>query len=151
MEDFKSILEDKLNYIIVFCTGKLKYYHYKTIKNYIFYLDKIPNKEDKEKIFEILNEYLELIKNEPNPTRDLAIEYFQNYIQPVSRFYENYFDFAPMLNLWIAIYWILIICGIEYMLHFYSLVIMITCLLIFSYFLFIHFNKLKRKVYGFMW
>lgn len=151
MTDKKIFLENKLNDVMHSCTGNLKYYHYRTIKNYIYYLDKFYTEENREKIFEQINEYLDVLKNEPNPDRKAAIEYFNKYVKPISIYYAESFSFVSMIDFRIALFYMFGLFLLERFLQFSNIAIIISMSLIGVYLLFIFYKKMKKKVYGFMW
>jgi hypothetical protein len=151
MGDLKMNLESKLKVALSFSNGKLKYYHYRSVNNFIFHLNNIKNETDKEKIYLLINEYLDIIKNEPNPDRNVAINFFENYVRPVGKYYEDDFNFVPMFSLWIASFWIITFLFIEYIFNLPFVVMFMTGFLIFIYYIYILVKRMNNKVYGFMW
>ena len=150
MNNLKETLEIELDEVLQQPLNKKKYYHYRSIDNFLFYLDQIENKDEKEKIFSILYEYLEILKT-TIIDRGESITLFNKYIRPVGKFYEKSFHFMPVFGVLAAGFWILLFSLIQYMFKLTPLFYLFTVLPILLYYLYCLRKTLDKKVYGLMW
>lgn len=150
MDNLKEILEIKLDEVLQRSHNKKKYYHYRSIHNFLFYLDQIKKQQEKEKIFSILNEYLELLKIGV-VNREESVTLFNQYIRKVGKFYEDNFQFMPAFGIFTTIFWSLFFSLIQYLFQLTLLFYLFTALPILLYYLYNLKKRINHKVYGLMW
>ena len=80
--------------ITLYPKSKLKYIHYKTVRNFIFHFEDLNDGFQKNEIAKSLNEYMELLSQ--SAIIDNAIEareIFQKYLQPIGIIFEEQLNF----------------------------------------------------------
>ena len=105
----------------------------------------------KEKLYLILTEYLERVREEP--IRDLkeCASLFDEFIRPVGSVYERAFGFMPTISLWVIIFWIFFIFGFLYLLNLSIIFYWIAGLPLLIYYFYIRKKRIEKKVYGLEW
>jgi len=125
---------------------KKKYYHFRSIDNFIYHIN---NKKLSNKKF-VINKLLEFIEFlEINTIHDSLI-IFNNFLKPVGDLYEKNLNFFIMARPWILNIWICILGAFFLMLknnvyvNFFVLVLFLFCI-------YLAYKVYKKKVYAFMW
>ena len=128
-----------------------KYYHFRSIGNFIYFFDELGNNQVKEKVYFTIIEYLDLVKDEPIYDINECITVYEEYIKPIGSLYENAFGFMPAISLWVVIFWVACLYGILYLfsasMNFYIIIGIIPS----GYYLYFLKKKSERKVYGLKW
>ena len=75
-----------------------QFYHLQSTANFIAFIDKLKSKSERERVYHILNNYLDVVQQEPVENAAMSMELFNEFIRPVGRIYEVEFDFMPMIN-----------------------------------------------------
>ena len=119
--------------------NKLKYIHYKSVRNLLFQLDKFPDNHDKNKIIELLEEYINYIDEYPVITKSTdSLQLYTDYIQPVTELYRPYVNFhvtiKPLNLLIILIPVFLILFLFKIPISIYIYIIIFAALIIFRHF-----------------
>ena len=74
--------------------NRLKYIHWKSVRNFIYHLNNFPDNPDKSKIEIRLLEYIEIVdKSSVINTSQDSLNLFNAYLQPTGKLYEHYLDF----------------------------------------------------------
>lgn len=122
-------------------------YHLRTVTNYIRYFDKLENPE-KEKVFDLLHDYLSLIEEKWGPEREESLDLFRKFISPLIVCYEH-LGFTTYIGIWILLIWLLIIETGLYFLT-YNVIILILATIPFAfYYRFMKIKMSNGKVHGF--
>lgn len=151
MINHKESLEEKLNEVMGQPFIKRKYYHHRSIENFIHFFNKVSSVQEREKIFFILNEYLDAVKQEPVEDASASLDLFNEYIRPIGKIYEEDFDFMPMINLWVICFWIAVAFLAIYTFNLSFIFYLITGIPLLAYYLFVLKKRISKKVYGCMW
>ena len=128
-----------------------RFYHFRSIQNFLYYFDDIESGQLKEKVYSILIEYLDLVKSEPIEDIHQCIILFDEYIRPVGTLYENAFKFMPVISLWVLIFWAIVLSAILYMFNLSMGFYFVIGILFFGYFFYFLKKKWGKRVYGLKW
>ena len=147
IEEIKTKIDSAFSKI---AKNKWRYFHRKSTYNFIFHLNNIDKHRDKEKILEIIYNYLiEIERLEEVVDIQYSQYLFSEYIGEIAPIYENELGFRPIfaskaLIIFVPMLIILLIVIYEYPFIFYSVVIFLVLFLM---------KKLlklsEHKVYGF--
>jgi hypothetical protein len=147
--DNKSDLQRKLNDLIAQDICSEKYCHLKSVSNFIYSYDKI-NATEKERVFLLLDNYLEIIKEQPAFDATSSLELFNEFIRPIGVLYQETLSFMPMINLWVVGFWLFVLFIGLYIFHVPIVGYFIAGIPIFSYYMYVFIKRVNKKVYGFM-
>lgn len=147
----KQDIQSKLNELINEKCVKKRFYHFRSVQNFIYFFDELENTQLKEKTYLILIEYLSLVKNEPIEDIHQCTMLFDEYIRPVGSLYENACGFMPVIRLWVLIFWGVFLFGILYMFNLSITFYCIIGLILSGYYFYFFKKKLEKKVYGLKW
>ena len=141
-------LVEKYNYLIENYPFKSKYYHLRSLNNFIENFDNIKDYNDKEKAFELLDNCLNYsIDNEINNLNECKIIY-KEFIVNIGKLYKKNMNFKMTFHTSS----VLINCFVVSLICVYlkaNILIFITVFIAHSYFLFsVYSNKKKNIVYG---
>jgi len=97
MDESNQLIE-KFNFIVNHMPHKNKYYHLKSMYNFLQHFNEIPDRERKEKVFNSLNEYLNYItENDIVSTKECRHVFF-TFIEPVGLIYKKCCGFSYILR-----------------------------------------------------
>lgn len=144
-------LDLKLKEILQKVDSNKKYYHYRTINNFIFFMKEIKLTNEREKIYFSLNKYLEVVNENPLEDASDSLQIFHNHIRPIGKLYEDFFGFVPMINLSTIAFWYGILALLLYVINAGFLFYIITATPLAAYYSFISFKRINKKVYGYMY
>lgn len=147
----KQDIQFKLNELIHEKGIKERFYHFRSIQNFIYFFDDLESSQLKEKTYLILIEYLDLVKNEPIEDIHQCTALFDEYIKPVGSLYESAFGFMPAISLWVLIFWGIFLFGVLYMFNLSIIFYCIIGILLSGYYFYFLNKKLGKKVYGLEW
>jgi hypothetical protein len=147
ISDIKFQIENLKNNI---SKSNRKFYHFRSVSNFLFYFDKVNNKEDRDFITEKLNGFLIYIGNNNVENVHQSLTLFNEYLKPIGELFEKIFHFFVMIEPWI------LNIGIGFVFIIFWLTNSITYFLIFLFPLslfcfYLGVKVYKRKVYAFMW
>lgn len=130
--------------------NKKKYYHFRSVSNFLFYTEMLNNKEDKAFVVEKLNGFTTYIENNRIDNVHDSLAMFKEYLKPIGEFYEKEFGFFVMIKPWILNIWIILFLIVFWVLQnrFYFIIFLIPVTL-FCFYLAV--KVYKKKVYAFMW
>jgi hypothetical protein len=144
----KEIFE-KYQYLKSEMPHKRKYYHLKSIKNFIDHLNEFVSISDKKVAEELLSNYLEFVIHKEKINQGEAKKIFVNHILPIGKLYSYHLNFSFILQFSSVVFFglllvfLLFLFGTPYMILFF-LVLLILIYLINRY------RKLKSgRVYGY--
>lgn len=129
---------------------KWKYFHKKSICNFINYLPKINSQEEKIEIKEIISNYLDAMDTEcENIDMDLSQALFNTYVIKLIQKYDLKYSFVPVFGMNVVLVFVSILLFLFYLLL--TKVYLLTALsIIVGLYVGRIFVKLaQRKVYGF--
>lgn len=147
----KQNLQNKLNAINDLENINKKYYHLRSIGNFIYHFDDLGNIELKEKVYLILLEYLEIVKENPIENLQECTALFDDYIRPVGDFFEHSSGFMPMISNWVIIYWIIFFCLLFFAFNLSIIFYAVIGALFLSYYFYIRKKKAENRIYGLGW
>ena len=128
-----------------------RFYHLRSIQNFIHFFDELENIQLKEKVYSILIEYLEVVKKEPVEDIQHSTALFDEYIRPVGNLYEKTLGFMPMISSWVIIFWCICLFGVVYIFNLSVIFYYIIGLFLSSYYFYILKKRAENKVYGLKW
>lgn len=149
--DHKQSLQKGLDDLKIAKNITKRFYHFHSIENFIYHFDDLENIQIKERIYLILSEYLERVKEHPIENLQECTSLFDDYIRPVGNLYERTFGFMPMINNWVIIFWTILIFGFVYAFNLSIIFYWIIGVLFFSYYFYIRKKRIEKKVYGLEW
>lgn len=126
-----------------------RFYHLQSTANFIAFIDKLKSKSERERVYHLLNNYLDLVQQEPVENAAMSMDLFNEFIRPVGRIYEVEFDFMPMINLWVIFFWIIICFSILYILNLSIIFYCIVGVLLIVYYIYVLKKRIDKKVYGY--
>lgn len=147
----RSEIENKLKELMNREDIIKRFYHLRSIENFIYFLDVIEDTQLKEKVYLILIEYFDVVKNEPIQDIHHCTKLFDEYIRPIGSVYEENVGFMPMIHAWVIIFWGVLLFVILYM---FSLPLVFYYLIgggLLFYYGYVFKKRLQQKVYGFKW
>ena len=149
--DIKENIDNKLSELINREGIIHKYYHFKSVQNFIYHLNKLNDKDIVIKVCIILNEYLDSVKDAPITDRMISLELFEEFIRPVGNIYERNAGFMPMLRSWVVFFWIVFFFLILYVFSVPPVFFSLVATSVVIYYIYIIRKRIDHKVYGFMW
>lgn len=147
----KQDIQFKLDELIHKKGIKERFYHFRSIQNFIYFFDDLESSQLKEETYLILIEYLVLVKNEPIEDIHKCTTLFDQYIKPVGSLYESVFGFMPAISSWVLIFWGIFLFGVLYMFNLSITFYYIIGILLSGYYFYFLNKKLGKKVYGLKW
>ena len=151
MAEYFIILKEKFEILKEIPKQNIRFYHMRSIRNFIFHFNEIKSPNDKLYVFNYIDGYLDfVIENgiyDIHECRDLFIK----YIYPVGKFYMRNLKFSGFIKWYVIVLYILIMYAI---LTFFSagIVFMILGYGIISFFTIEMVVKvLQKRIYGFSW
>ena len=146
--------KDNLLYMFNIVSAKIpkeqwRYFHRLSIKNFIFHINLIKGKTERNNTIEILCNCLNDVELNFEPDIDYSIYLFNNYLKFIVPTYRNRLGFSAIPNKKALVVFSIILIGIFYLLlnYFFWEILFCTLLLLFILSKLIKF--LKSKVYGF--
>ena len=146
----KQDIQDRLNEVMLEEYIQTRFYHFRSIQNFILSFDKLDSKE-KEKVYFNLMEYLDVVKKDPITNMHQCADLFTEYIRPVGSLYENSYGFMPNISWWIIIFWAIFSFGILYVFNLSIIFYIIIGVFFISYYIYILKKRIEKKVYGLGW
>lgn len=151
MSDYFMILKEKFEILKKMPKQNIRFYHMRSIRNFIFHFNEIKSPNDKVYVFNYMDAYLDdVIENgiyNINECKDL----FNKYLYPVGKFYMQKLKFAIFLK-WYVI--ALCILSMYAILTFFSTGIFFTILgygIILFFIVEMVVKILQKRIYGFSW
>lgn len=129
---------------------KKKYYHFRSVFNFIHHISLLSNVDSQDFVVEKLSGFVNYI--ESNKIDDVydSLKLYNKYIKPIGELYELELGFFIMIKPWILNISILFLVILLYLINNIFFSVLSLCLL--SIFCFYLGNKVyKKKVYSFMW
>ena len=126
-----------------------RYFHKKSVENFINYIENIKGNSERENTVETLNNLLNDITLNFEPNINYSLYLFNTYLKLVVPTFSNRLGFTSVPSKNVAIFLCLLLISIFFVLrkHFYYEIG--YCFILFFYFLSLY-NKIKmNKVYGF--
>ena len=146
----KQDIQDRLNDVMLEEYIQKRFYHFRSIQNFILSFDNLDCNQ-KEKVYLILIEYLDVVKKDPITDLHQCADLFNEYIRPVGQLYENNVDFMPNISSWIIIFWAIVLFGILYMFNLSIVFYLIIGIFLSSYYIYVLKKRKEKKVYGLEW
>lgn len=128
-----------------------RFYHLKSLTNFIAFIDKLNNASERERVYLLLSNYLDVVQQEPVEDVTMSMELFNEFIRPVGRLYEDEFAFMPMINLWVICFWMIVCFSVLYILNLSIIVYCIVGLPLLVYYGYVFKKRIDKKVYGYLY
>ena len=93
-----DLITGKFNLIVETMPGKYKWYHLKSVYNFIQHFNEIDNKASQEKVASLLLHYLDYISENYVDSYEDAKKLFTNFIYPVGLIYKKHARFIYLLR-----------------------------------------------------
>lgn len=129
---------------------KRKYYHLKSIFNFLLYLPLIKNPTTQRFVIEKLDNYFDYVETQSIEGIHESLDVFNKFIKPVGEIYETEFGFFIMIKPWILNISIIILGLILYSFHNRILFIIFGAITALGCF-YLGGKFYKNKTYAFMW
>lgn len=126
-----------------------RFYHVQSTANFISFIDKLNNTNERERVYLLLNNYLDVVQQEPVEDAAMSMELFNEFIRPVGRLYEDEFAFMPMINLWVICFWIVVCFSILYIMNLSLIIYCIFGFPLMVYYSYVFKKRMDKKVYGY--
>lgn len=128
-----------------------RFFHIKSLENFVYYLPKIKSRTEKEEIIQAINNYLSVIDNGFEEQIDMSLgkELFEMYLYPVARKYEwrqGFIPISPIRGLIFLVPLILFFLWLIYLANEYAFYILGGMLLLYILRMIIKIKQ--RKAYG---
>ena len=147
----KQIIQSKLDQLKDQIDIQKRFYHFRSIQNFIYYFDKLGNCERKEKVSFILNKYLDIVKNEPIEDINQCTLLFDEYIRPVGSLYESALNFMPTVSFRTVMILVIIFYGFFYLFNLPVGFYVFIGIILFGYYFYFLKKKIQKRVYGLKW
>lgn len=150
----KKLLENSYQEILNLKIQNKKYFHLRSVGNFIYHIDSFTDLVERKRKYEQLAEYLALITNilqEDKVTTITAFEsrdLFDEYLYPIAKSYESSVGFFPYAKLHVIAVWFAVLSLTFFMLNIQSTIYSILIPLFIIYYLFIQHKRIKNRVYG---
>lgn len=151
MMEYKNSLTEKMLQLRESRVVNQRFYHLQSTANFIAFFDKLNNISERERVYLLLNNYLDVVKQEPVEDAAMSLELFNEFIRPVGWLYEDEFGFLPMINLWVICFWIFICFSILYILNLSIIIYCIVGVPLLVYYSYVLKKRVDKKVYGYMY
>jgi hypothetical protein len=128
-----------------------RYYHHKSLRNFLFHLSKIKGHSEKEEVIQALNNYFTLVSEVSNEPIDLksSLELFRTHLYPVAVRFEIRVGFAPAPPIKALIILLPVAGFLLYFIYQLNLYLFFIILTLFSLFiLHISIKAINKKIYG---
>jgi hypothetical protein len=93
-----DLITDKFNLIVETMPGKDKWYHLKSVYNFIQHFHEIENKELQQKVSSLLLHYLDYISENDVNSYDDAKMLFTDFLYPIGIIYKKHARFTYLLR-----------------------------------------------------
>lgn len=128
-----------------------RFFHKKSLENFVYYLPKIKGRTEKEEIIQAINNYLSVIDTDFQEQIDMSLgkELFETYLYPVARNYEWRQGFIPISSIRGLIFLvplILFFLWLIYLVNEYAFYILGGTLLLYIFRMIVKIKQ--RKAYG---
>jgi hypothetical protein len=147
----KQIIQSKLDELKNQIDIQKRFYHFRSIQNFIYFFDKLKSSERKEKAFFTLNEYLDIVKSEPIEDINQCIFLYTKYIKPIGSLYEDEFNFMPAISFRTVLFLVIIFYGVFYLFNLPVVFYVFIGIILFGYYFYFLKKKLQKRVYGLKW
>ena len=146
----KQDIQDRLNEVLLEENIVKRFYHFRSMQNFISSFDKLGS-DQKQKVYSILIEYLQRIKQEPIQDMHQSTTLFDEYIRPVGNLYERTLGFMPMISSWVIIFWAIVLFSFLYVFNLSIIFYAAIGIFLSSYYIYVLIKKTEKKVYGLKW
>jgi hypothetical protein len=144
-------LSEKFN--DVFCNidrSKWGYCHKRSVGNFIFHLNKIKGRSEKKEIFELIDNYLNVIKQEgTNADLDFSEYLFKNYLNHISNKFQYRLGFLVIFPVKAMLTLIPLLVIVYLFARTSQFTLYAFFILLSFYLIWLSIKLLQRKVYGF--
>jgi hypothetical protein len=144
-------IQGRLNELIGKKNITKRFYHFRSIQNFIHFFDDPGSIQLKENVYSILMEYLEIVKKEPIKDIHQCTNLFDEYLRPVGNLYEDVLGFMPIIRFWVIFFWCIFLFGVLYMFNLSIIFYCIIGIIFSSYYLYNFKKRIEKKVYGLKW
>ena len=130
--------------------SKWRYYHKKSVENFIFYLSKVKGKSEKDELAQIITNYLDEIDNEVEEVdMELSMYLYNQYLNKLASKFQWRLGFVPIfpvksLIVLIPALTIILVLAYSSKYFFYTLLFFLSL-----YIVRLIIKMRKRKIYGF--
>jgi hypothetical protein len=129
-----------------------KYYHLKSITNFLYHFHSLEDKNSKEEVLILLTNLFNYYKE--HSIRDIqeSLTVFQKYLKPIGEIYEQQLGFFVFIAPWLLFLYIMIGYGVVFLLlnnNFIAVTIFLLVVIIILFYLGIKYYQ--RKLYSFLW
>ena len=144
-------IQSSLNELILKKNKEERFYHYRSLQNFIHFFDDLGSIQLKKQVYSILIEYLEIVKSEPIEDIHQCTTLFDEYIRPVGHLYEKSLGFMPIMSFWVMAFWFIFLFGIIYVFNLPIISYYIIGILFLGYYFYCLKKRMDKKVYGLKW
>jgi len=129
-----------------------RYCHFNSIKNFILYFEQLEEGKKKDEIYLLLKDYLYNIENVQITDRNMSLEMYNKYIQPIGQYYHKRLGFT-LFTRWSTNIIIILLANFLLVTMFkFNLYVIFIIVLLDSVYLYKMIQKqVQKKTYGFMW
>jgi hypothetical protein len=129
-----------------------KYYHLKSIENFLYNFDKLSDEESKQYVKDLLAECIDYYQCHSISNVFESLDIFQKYLKPVGQVYERQLNFSITIKPWLFTLYVLIGFLFVYLVFDNNPVAIIIFLLIMlSFVIYFGLKFSKHKLYAFLW
>ena|SRR5688572_18231768 len=101
-QELKNLLEQKYSTLLNEINVDVKiYYSLSSLRNFIYFFDKINNDNDRNWIFENLSRYIDECINNDSFDREIGNQLFSKYLNKVGNYYRDYLGFTLTTSIFI--------------------------------------------------
>lgn len=147
----KDDIQTRLNKLIDEKSLIKRFYHFRSIQNFIHFFDELESIQLKEKVYSTLMEYLDIVNKDPIEDIHQCTQLFDQYIRPVGNLYEETFGFMPVMSLWVIIFCCIALFSILYIFNLSLILYFVIGVIVLCYYFYLLKKKMDKKVYGLKW
>ena len=151
MEIFK--MKEEINQLAKnLSSSDKKYYHLRSIKNFLYNFDELADAESKQYVKGLLTECIDYYQCHSISNIFESLDVFQKYLKPVGQVYERQLNFSIMIKPWLFTLYVLI--GVLFVYIVFDndpVAIIIFLLIMLSFVIYFGLKFSKRKLYAFLW
>lgn len=110
--DIERELNEKMNFFESLVPEKRRYYHAKSIRNFIFHYKDLRNLADRERIYYLINSYFEFCSSNVISNIYDSLKVYNDFIKPIGEYYCDHLGFIVFVKPWIMIFnWCVLLIG----------------------------------------
>lgn len=147
----KEDLVNKFNEVYKARAVDRRYYHFRSVRNFIKYYDELNEGKKKREVYEALIEYLDYIAEHDISDRNSSYDLYKHYLHPIGWYYVKRFGFTTIARFDVMLLIASIPSIIIYLMFPYKTILLIVIMTNLIFFVYVISKYLHNKTYGFMW